>query len=145
MKERQGTLHSTGAAAPSWKRRIILGTLLIVFLAIVGAGVYAWRSVGLVLAEDVELKSATRSDAAQIFAAVKRERDYLASVYYRDRLYRQWFDTIRAERVVSVEVLVDDFTKMRTLAVARTHEGRDYQLKLTPDGWKVSLTGARPN
>lgn len=135
MKENQGT------GASSWKRRIILGTLL---LAVIGGGLFAWRSVGLVLAEDVELKSATRSDAAQIFAAVKRERDYLASVYYRDGLYRQWFETIRAERVMSVEVLVDDFTKMRTLAVARTHEGRDYQLKLTPDGWKVSLTGARP-
>jgi hypothetical protein len=120
----------------SWKK----GLMVSVLLGAVLLAVMAWRSVGLVLAEDVELKSATSSDAAQIFAAVKRERDYLASIYYRDRLYRQWFDTIRAERVVSVEVL----TKMRTLAVARTHEGRDYQLKLTPDGWKVSLTGARP-
>ena len=136
MKENQAT------EAPSRKGRIILGILLLV---IVGAGVFAWRSVGLVLAEDVELKSATRSDAAQIFAAVKRERDYLASVYYRDRLYRQWFDTIRAERVVSVEALVDDFTKMRTLAVARTHEGRDYQLKLTPrpNDWQLQVTFSR--
>lgn len=136
MKENHGT------GAPSWKRRIILGVLLV---ALIGGGLYAWRTIGMVLAEDVELKSATRNDAAQIFAAVKRERDYLASIYYRDHLYRQWFDTVRLERVVSVEVLVDDFTKMRTLAVARTHEGRDYQLKLTPDGWKVSLIGARPH
>ena len=126
--------------APSWKRRIILGTLL---AAIVGAGVFAWRSVGLVLAEDVELKSATRNDAAQIFAAVHRQKKQLAEIYFRNKQYKEWYNTVRAERVVSVEVQVDDFTKMRTLAVARTSDGRDYQLKLTPDGWKVSLIGAR--
>ncbi len=142
MNERHGTLYSTGGPAPARKRSIILSTL---FLAIVGAGFFAWRSVGLVLAEDVQLISANRSDATQIFAAVKRERDYLAGVYLRDGRYRQWFDTLRAERVVSVEIAVDDFTKMRTLAVARTHEGRDYQLKLQPEGWKVSLIGARAN
>lgn len=141
MNERQGVSAAQGVETSPWRRRILLGTLL---LAVVSAGVFAWRSVGLVLAEDVELKSATRSDAAQIFAAVKRERDYLASIYYRDHRYRQWFETIRMERVVSVEVLLDDLTKMRTLAVARTSAGRDFQLKLTPDGWKVSLFGARP-
>ncbi len=141
--KRQGLPNGSGVDAPSSsKRRIVLGALLVL---IAGAGLFAWRSVGLVLAEDVELKSATRGDATQIFAAVKRERDYLAGVYLRDGRYRQWFDTIRVERVVSVEVLVDDFTKMRTLAVARTHDGRDYQLKLKPEGWKVSLIGARPN
>lgn len=130
-----------GTASKPWSGRVILGTLL---LALIGGGVFAWRSVGLVLVDDVELKSTNRTEALRIFSAVRQRREQLAQVYFQNKQYKDWYAVMRLEKIVSVEQLVDDFTKMRTLAVARTHEGRDYQLKLEPEGWRVHQIGPRP-
>lgn len=125
----------------TWKQ----GVMLFVVLSAVVAAVIAWRAFGLELAADAELKSARRDEAVKVFDALRHDRKQLAQVYWSNGQYKQWFDHARYERIVRVEILTDDVTKMRILAAARTSEGRDYQFRLEPAGWKLHLIGARNN